>query len=341
MSLPNEDVLENRSAISRKNVDQVDKLCNFCNRKVIDFVRCSKCIEIFHPSCLVRDANRGSTVCQHEAIRSEEMFIPEDLRMENKLLKQQVEYLNEKNKILYENNKLLHSVIENFINSNIKNNDKQQKKTNNINNKEVISYADKVSGEGKRAEFKKDAEVTESRKMTHSNLRLNKQQQTVNVNVNKEMEQDENFSEVNGEEWKQITYQKKKIRPSNPMKLKNELVCNGSKTNNQENTISGATKRKWLYVGRIAGKDVKEEDVEKFLKNTDGLGDIIVKKLDTKGSNSAFSVGLTKDEDYKTVYNKDFWPAGVILREFSFKNFFFKQKGSKFRQVIDSQKISV
>lgn len=180
--------------------------------------------------------------------------------------------------------------------------------------------------------------------MTLPNLRLSGEKQIVNdvnVNANRILEQDENSADVDSEKWKRVTYQKRKIRPSNPTKSKNEIVCSGSKTNDQPNTISGATKRKWLYVGRIAGKDVKEEDVEQFLRNTDGLGDIIVKKLDTKGSNSAFSVGLPTEEAYNIVYNENFWPSGVVLREFSFKNFFFKKKETNFRQVIHSPKISV
>ncbi|XP_044749360.1 uncharacterized protein LOC123310057 [Coccinella septempunctata] len=283
---------------------------------------------------MARDGNRGSAVCQHEAIRSEEMSAQGDLRMQNILLKQQVEFLKDKlnemhqnNKTLHDNNKLLQSVIENFIS--IKNIGSQQKNKNNVNNRKVVSYADRVAGEGKTVECKNNAVVTEKRKVTHPDVRLNIEQQKVNevnVNVNREMEQDGNVTEVDGEKWKQVTYQKKKIRSSYPPRSKNELVCDGSKINDKQTTISGATKKKWLYVGRIAGGDVTEEEIENFLKNTDGLGNIVVKKLDTKGSNSAFSVGLPSEEVYKTVYSKEFWPAGVILREFSFKNFFPHRK---------------
>lgn len=91
--------------------------------------------------------------------------------------------------------------------------------------------------------------------------------------------------------------------------------------------IQGAIKRNWIYVGKIAGKEVTEENIAEFLKDVNKTRDIVVKKLNTKGQNSAFSIGITNTEVYKAVFNVKFWPQGIVLREFTFDNHFLQKPG--------------
>lgn len=123
-------------------------------------------------------------------------------------------------------------------------------------------------------------------------------------------------------EW--ITVEKKK---GNRQSRTNKKVCYGTNMDSTDNAIKGAIRRRWMYVGKIAGKNISEQDVHSFLKNIEGNELITVKKLNTLGQNSAFSIGLPSDEAYKRVFCETFWPRGVILREFSFdRNFFQKNR---------------
>jgi hypothetical protein len=44
----------------------------------------------------------------------------------------------------------------------------------------------------------------------------------------------------------------------------------------KSSTILGALRRKWLYVGRIIGNEVSENDVKDYLQNIDCHDEIII-----------------------------------------------------------------
>ncbi|KAL3266910.1 hypothetical protein HHI36_011060 [Cryptolaemus montrouzieri] len=122
MPLTDVDGVNDRSAKTRGG-DNNEILCNYCNRKVIDFVECFKCKEFFHPSCLIKEAGVKSSTCQHEVKSAnsgiQENTSPMDIEIENKFLKMQVEYLQallsesqSKNLILIENNELLRDKLK-------------------------------------------------------------------------------------------------------------------------------------------------------------------------------------------------------------------------------------
>nr|CAH7722974.1 unnamed protein product [Callosobruchus chinensis]CAH7757280.1 unnamed protein product [Callosobruchus chinensis] len=93
--------------------------------------------------------------------------------------------------------------------------------------------------------------------------------------------------------------------------------------------ICGKIRRKWIYVGRITGRDVTEEDVRDYLKDLEtinGYKDIVVTKLNTHGSNSAFCIGVPNDELYEKVYNENYWSEGIALRDFDWRRTFFQQR---------------
>lgn len=114
----------------------------------------------------------------------------------------------------------------------------------------------------------------------------------------------------------------------NNQKKKREIICYGTKTTNQNYPIQGAVRRRWIYVGKIAGKQVTEVDIKDFLKDVDGNDQIMVKKLNTLGQNSAFRIGLPSEKSYNEVSNATFWPEGVMLRDFTFDNRFFRRNGN-------------
>jgi hypothetical protein len=93
----------------------------------------------------------------------------------------------------------------------------------------------------------------------------------------------------------------------------------------KSSTILGPLRRKWLYVGRIIGNEVSENDVKDYLQNIDCHDEIIIKKLTTKGHNSAFSIGVPP-KIFNDVFNPDIWPDSVCLREFNVRSFLEKKR---------------
>jgi hypothetical protein len=77
----------------------------------------------------------------------------------------------------------------------------------------------------------------------------------------------------------------------------------------KSSTILGALRRKWLYVGGIIDKEVSENDVKDYLQNIACHDDIIIKKLTTKGHNSAFSIGVPPK--YSTIFGQIQYGSGI------------------------------
>lgn len=131
----------------------------------------------------------------------------------------------------------------------------------------------------------------------------------------------------NNEEWQIVT--KKKNKPlRRPL---SKVLFTGTSKDSSASKIKGATNRKWLYIGHISGQNVMPDDVKKHLSFLEGIDEVEVKKLPTKGQNSAFSIGVPENM-FDKVSKPEVWPFGIIVREFNFKNFFSS------RQVIQPVK---
>ncbi|KAK9888912.1 hypothetical protein WA026_001133 [Henosepilachna vigintioctopunctata] len=102
------------------------------------------------------------------------------------------------------------------------------------------------------------------------------------------------------------------------------IVCKGVNNNTdlKKNKIKGAIKKRWMYLGRVSGNEVSESDILAYMDNIPNFETIDIKKLPTKGSNSAYSIGCPSEEIYNDISKPDFWPSGVVLREFNFRNSF-------------------
>lgn len=99
-----------------------------------------------------------------------------------------------------------------------------------------------------------------------------------------------------------------------------------AKMQDRASKIVGAVRRRWIYVGKIRGLDVAVEDVKHYMGD-DAAGNLIeVKKLDCKGQNSAFSIGVPNDELYGKIFSPDYWPEGVCIREFNIKRNFLDRR---------------
>ncbi|KAL3269668.1 hypothetical protein HHI36_008729 [Cryptolaemus montrouzieri] len=82
--------------------------------------------------------------------------------------------------------------------------------------------------------------------------------------------------------------------------------------------FAAATRKAWLYVGRV-GTDVKEENIVRYLKNKFPNNTFEVEMLpERENSNSvAFKVGA--DMSLSEELNKtESWPNGVLVERFCF-----------------------
>ncbi|XP_044747620.1 uncharacterized protein LOC123308825 isoform X1 [Coccinella septempunctata] len=112
--------------------------------------------------------------------------------------------------------------------------------------------------------------------------------------------------------WTTVTRRERKTKKSSESestrntvhrKTRRSILCTGD--NKLDDKIKGAIRRKWIYVGRIAGSDVTAQDVRNFLSNLPGYETIEINKLTTKGTNSAFSIGVPEETYNLTVTNRE------------------------------------
>ncbi|KAL3265213.1 hypothetical protein HHI36_009427 [Cryptolaemus montrouzieri] len=60
------------SELRLKILMPVLKMCAHCGKKVLDFMKCIKCKEDFHPSCWTQTNSKKSAVCIHESEQTSE-----------------------------------------------------------------------------------------------------------------------------------------------------------------------------------------------------------------------------------------------------------------------------
>ncbi|KAK9892641.1 hypothetical protein WA026_021018, partial [Henosepilachna vigintioctopunctata] len=85
--------------------------------------------------------------------------------------------------------------------------------------------------------------------------------------------------------WKTVSRKKKVNRAK-------FITSSGPKSTTRPAKFSGALKKMWLYVGRIAGKDVPVESIREYLTEINGYEEIEIKSLESKGRNTSFSIGV-------------------------------------------------
>lgn len=331
-----EDVLQMRSDNSGDTDENSDTPCNYCNTKVgKSVVKCIKCVGVFHLSCLMKAANRKNTDCRHEMIPDKADDEYSLIKNENKFLKMEVTYLralleeaNSKNLVLIENNKLLNEKISNIetnIKTSRKNSDENSKTTkttssSNADKQTSLSYSSMLS---KGSGSAHDAQTPQEQAS---------EDVIVNVNVNNRLTQQEINNEINTVTDSQVIKTREdgwtKVRGRKTRERKTVQKIYGTKTNDQNTTIQGAIRRRWIYVGKIAGRDVSEKDIASYLESLNESEQFIVKKQKTIGQNSSFCIGVTQDA-YNKIFDESFWPQGIVVRDFNFDKQFFRKRDNK------------
>lgn len=331
---------EDKRSANNLNIDESKpNLCNLCNKKVVDSINCIKCNAMLHRSCWNKCKKSSSAICVHvssmEESSCESISTPiTENNFENEFLKMQVKLLNEllvemksKNLVLMKNNELLIEKIKFLENDN----HSPKKRKQDPINKPTLSVRIQKTDVDKSSITSPSVSVSE---LTSSS----------NVNINNNGGRNENNDykvEENEQLWSTVVSKKhNKSQPrinvsadkqvtAETFKYKQRKMIECTRAPNTNAKVRGAIRRKWIYVGRISGANISEDDIKDYMADLQAGGGIEVRKLPTKGENSAFSIGIPDDSTYNKLNSPDFWPQGVILREFNFKNFFRKPQERK------------
>ncbi|KAK9876327.1 hypothetical protein WA026_012627 [Henosepilachna vigintioctopunctata] len=239
---------DNESETNSRKIRKSSKFkCQYCNKRVVESSTCAKFPEIFHPSCSIKCPEQKSTICKHEAIlpvmRGEHIHITlnseiqiNTMNTENKYLKQLLKEVQEKNNILQENcdlirgkMRLLEKILNmetqaNYINSQPRHGILKDGKQNKSEHERKGSqeWSDVCAGERSVSNLTKVTEPSESKN-------------------GKELSE---YQIILKRSW--TTVIKKVI-------LEKEIICTKSNRNSSKKVI-GAQRKKWIYVGGIAGK---------------------------------------------------------------------------------------
>ncbi|XP_044760183.1 uncharacterized protein LOC123317643 [Coccinella septempunctata] len=272
---------EHAESGSAKNIKESEIKCSYCKGKVVESVKCARCYGIFHPGCMERSASVKSAVCKHERSSSDKRDDDiKELQTTNNILNIEISYLRallkevlEKNKILIENNNLLmeklattqvekaaekkgNNVQSNSSSKKSVNRAKQITETeNNITSNLKIpntetSYRNRTSSLlVPPPSVKSVSPLSRPGSLTDSDI-YDAQMQNINV---KTVSKHNNDYEG---EWKTVTGKSKRL---------DRVICTGSKKL-ETSVISGASKKKWIYVGKIAGTSVSESMIEEYVK---------------------------------------------------------------------------
>ena len=87
-------------------------------------------------------------------------------------------------------------------------------------------------------------------------------------------------------------------------------------TGASDEDLRAAGRTAWLYVGRLR-QETTPEAVKRFLDRKGVTGDIVCEELTTLGRNKSYKIGIPFSF-LDTTTDRDFWPAGIVVRRFRF-----------------------
>lgn len=96
-------------------------------------------------------------------------------------------------------------------------------------------------------------------------------------------------------------------------KRRNREIVGGKDT---KNGMRAATKKAWLFVGRLH-EETTEEDLSSYLTDNGITGEITCERIEIKGRNKAYKVGMDFENLEKTN-EPSFWPKNVLIRTYRF-----------------------
>lgn len=335
--------------------------CSFCKSVAASGVKCATCNKMYHNSCATRVVGleitgRGIVECCKKTsaiLNSQDQSLPTETYGEGQVeifyLKQ---VLDEKNTVINELRNIIkyqEQVIQLLTE---KKDDKNQSDVNK--NLLIEKNADKRNGSSQDTKYSKQVQKKvqqETNYNTNGNTSLLEKVQTNImqdiINLTNDIPSTSDSLNLpnkslhkssNEDGFTDVAYRRK--RTAQKSNIPTTKFASGQIEGKSEKIV-GAVRRKYIYVGRITGRDVTEEDMKEYLKDLKNFKQyelISVKKLNTLGNNSAFCIGLPNDELFHKVFDVQYWRTGVSLREFDLRRTFLAQRQQAKLDIQTSQK---
>lgn len=331
---PTKDALVVRS----KSVSDIQ--CNYCNKTVVNTVKCSKCLEAFHPACLIQAASLKKAICKHTAVESDE--VKNVIGNETFYLLKIIKELEQKYSLLEENCNLWKEKA-NYLEGKLKKSDPITMVSNQTqqSQKTVRLRPDDKNGRtnADKSERLPSLSVNTENKHKHNAAKESRtcennwnDQNTGKTSKTPEIDVFNADQETGDSEFEFPRYRGRK---TNQKRKRNPFVGSNTDASDCEtfNTSPSINNKKiWLFVHKI-NEHVGDTTIKEYIvKRTNSIPEnVVVKKCIPKESKSrkqwGFMVGVPP-EFKEAIYAEQFWPAGVAYERFNFgrgKNFLDQQ----------------
>lgn len=313
------------AATARSLCDSREIICVHCKKKVIEYVQCCKCNEVFHPACMNQAAQKKNPTCKHELQVNEVLTSKtvEVLLAENELLRELVRELQSKNQVLEENSQLLKEKID-FLyekarkSSNEKTEAKNSGKfqfvnngpapkrqaTRNTNMAEATASKPDVRFQKPNLEGERETGETGTNKQTiiHPNqvkLAIHQAQTMAKIN---ELQDLTGNSESNEEGWQ---VQRQRRQRNHFLIGRNKCASTG---------ISSVPKPTTLHVTRLH-PGTKSVELEGLLRNE--FPEVKCEQLNSKHPEAYSSFKVTiNHSNFKAAWSQEIWPEGARVSKF-------------------------
>lgn len=310
--------------------------CKYCKKIVINKVKCVKCLEVFHKSCLKQATQVKNPECQHEAEEYEfEVKSKEEngLETENKLLRKIIQEQEDKYQLLQENCELLKEKII-MLEQQLKK--KSEEKTKHSNDESKGKKMPDSRKSHKHQHSSLSAKMTSSsssnidipeRDLPSSSSSSNDKGKlellasnpsipnlclTSNDSIiNKQIETEKSTENTdNNKEWTTVLNKNRKyskIRRPEPIKGTGEIPDNFG--------FSIAEKKACLFISGY-GPNAPEEVLTRYLKDKLNVT-CISEKMKTKYDHlqTSFKITVPKDR-IEEIMSPDLWPKGITVNHF-------------------------
>ncbi|CAG9760284.1 unnamed protein product [Ceutorhynchus assimilis] len=321
------DLVTEENLAPKKIEKKVVIKCHHCKKSVVDVVKCKKCINCFHPACLLQASKQKNAECIHESdkVRKQSTIVNSDENAEVDLLRVLVKELQSKNQILQENTQLLREKIvfleqkiENSIIKEDQNIHPAPSSNASIHNSKKIKNtktAPSSAVEGKVESTAQDVNIPknpiEVAVIDNTDLLI---QQNEKQSMTAEGLRNSNVDE-NQDDWVEVRSKnknknKKSIFQTNrpePLKGQNENATN----------LKTATRVTFLFLSGTA-PEVTCEDVMNFLKENNLLvAGCRCEKMKTKKQKycSSFRLAVPQTDVIKYL-TPSLWPTGSVINHF-------------------------
>lgn len=292
-----------------------NKTCKKCKNVPVNGLKCVKCDSVFHPGCIkylkyIDKISETQVLCcdnENTLIASEDDQDTEDVDLSVDAIKLENTYLK---KLLREKDQLISS-----LNLNIKSLNRQIDLIDKC--RELDSTPrniDQSKNSTSKPRLHNYSEILTGTQSKHSEAPVSKAiTTTTKTPILNEVKPAKSEPDKNTKTRARSSHEK----VNNTNRPKHNTVVRGT-GEKSANKFKAPEKKLWVYVGRCDASTTADQ-IKDHLKETWPNSRYEVNKLNTKGSNASFQIGVDFNESLvDTLYDPSYWPEGIAVKRFKF-----------------------